>query len=210
MKKHRFLSILLFAAAMAAAFAYGRLSAQTAVLNRLLQMGESEEKPKNEDPGRKRAQSADNKQTHYGVKEPATQAGAAVSEVNQAAVENINNGAGTDITKEKSVAAPQTRKTAKPQKSEKSADSGVKSSEIRRDKSPHGHGNYTIMLNTKTYKYHTKNCRTLQRSNVKSLFTYKTTVPNGTKKDIEYIESLGYTACRICSKQENNNSDRQE
>ena len=62
----------------------------------------------------------------------------------------------------------------------------------------HGHGNYVIILNTSTKKYHTTECRAAKKIKDENRDYYYVETPGGTYEDHCYLESFGYTHCGIC------------
>ena len=64
----------------------------------------------------------------------------------------------------------------------------------------HGHGDYVIVLNTKTKKYHTTHCNSVDKILPGNRFDYYTETPGGTQDDRRYIESFGYVQCKNCAR----------
>lgn len=63
-----------------------------------------------------------------------------------------------------------------------------------------GHGNYMLVLNTNTKKYHTSNCTAVGKISSANRRNYYVEVPGGTAEDRRHIESEGYTLCKYCEK----------
>ncbi len=64
----------------------------------------------------------------------------------------------------------------------------------------HGYGEYTIVLNTKTKKYHTTHCRSVDKILPENRFIYYVQTFGGTQADRRYIESFGYVHCKLCER----------
>lgn len=60
------------------------------------------------------------------------------------------------------------------------------------------HGEYVIIINKKTKKYHTGKCRAAQNTGNNNRWEYHVETPGGSEEDRRYLESLGYNRCGIC------------
>ncbi len=114
-----------------------------------------------------------------------------------------NNSDNSDTVSQKETVSSEPQKqeepaNPEPQQQEEPINPQPQSPENISNEMDHGHGNYVIILNTKTKKYHTTECRAAKKIKAENRDYYYVETPGGTYEDHRYLESFGYTHCGIC------------
>lgn len=120
----------------------------------------------------------------------------------------INNSSKCDDKTSSNLAASENKSTAIDSFSSSKTDTSsqissvqtpcVSSSEPSIPQSADSTESYFIALNTTSMKYHTQCCSAEKRLDGDNRLEYSVSVPYGTEKDIQYIESQGYALCKLC------------